>query len=348
MSLKVMITGGGGPSAVSFIKAFCNGNDFSQTGEIDFFVGDMDSNAAGLYFVPANRRVILPSAKSFEFVEFIHSYCYRNKIDVLVPTVDFELLKIAETREEFNKIGTRILLTSKESLEICLDKYKLLKACENIVPVPAFAVFDEKFKAYKEDFPLFIKPREGAGSRGILKVENEAELSKLQRNSSLLIQEYLPGEEFSVDVLATATSEIIAAIPRERMKVDSGIAVTGRTVFHKELETYARRIASHIGLSYTANIQFRRNRRGQFCLLEVNPRFPGTMPLTVASGVNMPKLSLEHLLGAKLTPDMGIFSEIAMVRYWEEKFIPLDEFEKNESYLEQEFIYSNSREPVFA
>lgn len=348
MSLKVLITGGGGPSAISFIKSFCVNGNFLQTGGIDFFVGDMDANAAGLYLVSASHRVILPSAQNLDFIPQLEHFCYENSIDVLVPTVDYELLPIAESRQSFAKIGTLVLLTSKESLEICLDKYKLLKACENVVPVPRFDIFDEKFTAEEKDFPLFIKPRDGSGSRGILKVESLEQMNSLKRDSNLLIQEYLPGEEYSVDVLTTKDGEVIAAVPRERMKVDSGIAVTGRTLFNAELEDFARRVATQIGLSYTANIQFRRNLRGEFCLLEVNPRFPGTMPLTVASGVNMPKLSLQHLLGYPLNPKMGKFTEIGMVRYWEEKFLNLAEFEMPAKKPMEEIVLDMICEPVFA
>jgi carbamoyl-phosphate synthase large subunit len=269
----------------------------------------------------------------------------------LVPTVDCELLPIAQNISIFNDFGTKVLLTSQESLEICLDKFKLMQVCQDVVPLPRFAIFDEKFSAEDWEFPLFIKPRTGAGSRGIMKIDTPSELKKLERNSELLVQEFLPGKEYSVDVLTTKNGQIIASVPRERMKIDSGIAVTSRTLKDRDLEGFGRKVAEKVGLTFTANIQFRQNRAGKPCLLEVNPRFPGTMPLTVASGVNMPKLSLKHLLDHELSPEMGKFNEIAMVRFWEEKFIDVEElssmkptiFQNSEiKTLENESFFSKS------
>ena len=277
-----------------------------------------------------------------EFVLNLETFCFENEIDVLVPTVDDELLPLAKERGVFSTYGTKLLLTSKESLEICLDKYKLLQVCQHTVPVPRFAIYDETFDASDWEFPLFIKPRSGAGSRGILKIDSAEQLDNLARNSELLIQEFLPGEEYSVDVLIARDGTVIASVPRERMKIDSGIAVTSKTLLDKDLEHFARQVAIQVGLTYTVNIQFRRDKNGKPCLLEVNPRFPGTMPLTVASGVNMPRLSLEHLLGRELTPSMGNFNELAMIRYWQEKFVSVEEL----SAMERRAVEENSQEPL--
>ena len=130
-----------------------------------------------------------------------------------------------------------------------------------------------------------------------------------------------------MDVLAAADGRIVAAVPRVRLKVDSGIAVTAKTVHDAELEDFARRVAERIGLHYTANIQFRRDAAGGPTLLEVNARFPGTMPLTVRSGVNMPLLSLRDVLGHPPPAGPLPFSDLAVVRYWAEEFITPDEIE---------------------
>jgi carbamoyl-phosphate synthase large subunit len=101
------------------------------------------------------------------------------------------------------------------------------------------------------------------------------------------------------------------------MKVDSGVAVTARTVRDEELMDLSERVARVIGLRFVGNIQWRRRADWSPALLEVNPRVPGTLPLTIAAGVNMPKLSTQSLLGQPLPPLLP-FDEIAVVRRWEE------------------------------
>lgn len=317
--MKILITGAGGPSAISFYKAI---SDF----ECEVFMGDIDPHAAGLYLVPAKNRTLLLRGENPNFVSNILSFCIENNIDVLLPTVDFELLPLANTLETFEENGIKILLTSKNSLEICLDKFKLIETCKNTVEVPKTEIFSKDFDLMGWQFPLIIKPRSGSGSRGVKIVNNLIEFNKIDRDETEIVQEFLPGEEYSVDVLANSNGEIIASVPRVRMKVDSGIAVTSRTVFDEQLEDYGRKVAKTVGISFTANVQFRRDNNGIPKLLEVNPRFPGTMPLTVASGVNMPLLSLKNLLGEDIPTEAGVFKEIAMIRYWEEKFMDSNEF----------------------
>src|SRR5262249_12843086 len=100
-----------------------------------------------------------------------------------------------------------------------------------------------------------------------------------------------------------------------------GIAVTARTLHDAQLEDLARRVARRIGLRYTANIQFRRNARGTPTLLEVNARFPGTMPLTLHAGVNMPVLSLRDVLGWPPPDGPMPLRDVAVVRYGTEQFV---------------------------
>ena len=113
------------------------------------------------------------------------------------------------------------------------------------------------------------------------------------------MQEHLPGPEYSLDVLARADGHVAAVVPRERMKVDSGIAVTGRTLHDEALEEFGREVAAAIGLTRVANVQVKGAAGGEPALLEVNARFPGTMPLTVASGVDMPGLAIGEALGSR-------------------------------------------------
>jgi carbamoyl-phosphate synthase large subunit len=113
-------------------------------------------------------------------------------------------------------------------------------------------------------------------------------------------------------------------VPRERLKVDSGIAVTGRTLHDEALERFARNVADLIGLTAVANVQVKLDTAGEPALLEVNARFPGTMPLTVAAGVDMPKLAIGEALGTPIPDGPLPFEDIAMVRFFQERFFSFD------------------------
>jgi carbamoyl-phosphate synthase large subunit len=84
-------------------------------------------------------------------------------------------------------------------------------------------------------------------------------------------------------------------------------------------------VAERIGLTSVANVQVKEAVDGEPALLEVNPRFPGTMPLTVASGVNMPKLCVDDALGSPLPKEILPFEDLAMIRYFEERFFDFEQ-----------------------
>jgi carbamoyl-phosphate synthase large subunit len=114
-------------------------------------------------------------------------------------------------------------------------------------------------------------------------------------------------------------------VPRARLKVDSGIAVTGRTLHDERLDSFAREVSALIGLTTVANVQVKEDADGVPALLEVNPRFPGTMPLTVASGIDMPRLAIAEALGAAIPDGPMPFDDIAMVRFFQERFFAFDD-----------------------
>jgi len=111
-------------------------------------------------------------------------------------------------------------------------------------------------------------------------------------------------------------------------QIDSGIAVASRTVKAPELVEAAARTAAIIGIRGIANIQFKRAADGVFKLLEVNPRFPGTLPLTGAAGVDMPKLMAAELAGEKLPDGPLPYQELMVVRYWTEQYLDPGEWAK--------------------
>lgn len=315
---RVLVTGAGGPSAISFINAV-RGND------VELFAGDIDPYAAGLYLVAPERRWVLRRGDDPRFVDDVLAQCVAAHVDVIVPTVDWEMLPIARRRTEFADHGIALLMADEHTLMLCLDKWALLSACDGVCPLPRRALVGHDFDESEWPLPFVVKPRRGAGGRGVVLVHDLTDLASCPRDCSMIAQEYLPGNEYSVDVLSTPDATVVAVVPRARLKIDSGIAVTGRTVHHPRLEQLAGDVARHLGVTYVANVQFRDDAGGTPRLLEVNARFPGTMPLTVRSGVNMPCLALDMLLGRTISPGEMRFDEIGMVRTWQEHFVSVSE-----------------------
>ena len=316
---RVLVTGAGGPAAVTLVRSYRDRRD------VTLLAGDIDPMAVGLYLVPGGQRHLLRRGDDPRFVDHLLELCVHEDVDVLIPTVDSELLPLARRRADIEAAGINLVCPSEHTLELCLDKVALAAACRGHVPVPRTVVLDAGFDPADWALPVICKPRAGSGSRDITLVRWPEQWAGLSRAGDLLVQEFLPGEEYSIDVLADPDGVVLAAVPRSRLKVDSGISVAGRTHHDAELEALARAVCTAIGLAGVANVQARRDAAGRAALLEVNPRFPGAMVLTVAAGIDMPNLVLDAALGRPLPSGPLPFAEVAVVRYWEECFMPVDE-----------------------
>ena len=316
----VLITGAGGAAAVTLIQALC--------GDHRVIAADIDPLAVGLYLVPAGQRVLLPRGDDPGFVESLLAEAQSHGADLVIPTVDVELLPVSQAVSTFAERGIRVLVESVTTLGRCLDKYELMRLCAETVRVPRTVLWGPATtneQLANLGLPLIAKPRRGAGGRGFA-VYDSADAALLPpRDDSYILQEYLPGDEFSIDVLARPDGVVVAAVPRRRDRVDSGIAIAGRTVRDDALVAFGKAVATTIGATGVVNVQARRAVDGQPALLEVNARFPGTMALTRAAGVDMPRLAVKGAFGGELPSAMD-FTEVAMVRHWADVEVRIDDY----------------------
>ncbi len=318
----VMVTGAGGPAAIAVMKSLRH-DPF-----VRLIAADTDPWAAGLYLVRREDRTLLPAGDAPDFAEAVLDRCLALDASVVIPTVDAELEPLAVVRDSFAVAGIDILLASADALRLTLDKLALAWRCRDVVRVPRTERFDAGLDPGSWAYPVVVKPRAGNGSRDIVLVRSAGVLATLGRSAEYIVQAYLPGEEYSIDVLADAGGHVISSVPRVREKVDSGVSVAGRTIHDRELEEFGAAVTEAVGLTYISNVRCRRDAGGEPALLEVNPRAPGTLPLTVASGVDMPRLALDALRGRDVPRHLD-FREIAMVRFLEERFMPLGDLQES-------------------
>ena len=192
--------------------------------------------------------------------------------------------------------------------------------------------------------PVCIKPQVSYGERGLrilredvdkvnlfLKYKPTTTISDLSHVMSILkeanpfpkmmVMEYLPGKEYSVDVLSK-NGKVLTTIVRSRMVTKLGISFVGKIEKKKELEKIAKDIVESMGLEYSINLQFRYSSEKIPKIMEINPRVSGTIVMDTASGINMPYLAVKLALGEKIPKNaLKLKYGTKMIRYWEEIFI---------------------------
>ena len=312
---RVMITAAGTVTAQSLIKAL------RDDGRVEFIAaGDMSSLCATRAFV--DEFVLLPRAGEPDFASRCLEAAKRLRIDLLVPLiVESEFLPLDDERTRFESIGCRLVVPPRDIVVRAGDKLEFARYLQGIgVPGPLTVAYGADTNV--ERFPVYLKPRRGSGSVGTSRIESLHSLREAARGrSDLIVQEAVEGAEFTVDCFAAAPGRVVAAVPRERIAIKAGVSVKGRTYRHPVIEGIVRSVVEKIGLQGPANVQGMLRANGSFSIIEMNPRFSGTLALTTAAGVNFASLLIDMIEGRPIDDFLGRHEgDVTMMRYWSEVF----------------------------
>jgi carbamoyl-phosphate synthase large subunit len=311
--MRVGVTGVGGQAGVVAVKTLSN--------EKKLYVVGMDSNPLSAGFAFCKTRYIVPLAEDHSFVNHLLEICSKERLDVLIPTVDEELIPLSESKNEFEERGTKLSVSDRESLLKALDKYRLyeLLSCSG-VPVPKTYLAKE-IKLDDLCYPVVIKPRIGRGSRDVSICKCAEELSSaIQRVDNAIVQEYLPGDEYTIDTLSDLEGKPLVAVPRKRIEIKAGISWKGMVVDDERLTRIALKAIELLKIKGPACLQVKLNSMGLPEVIDVNPRIGGGTSLTVKAGVNIPLLAVKLMLGIRPKEYELKFRKVAFARYFEDVF----------------------------
>jgi carbamoyl-phosphate synthase large subunit len=276
---------------------------------------DMNTLSPGLYF--STRHYLVPLTTDERYIPFIKSICFKERIHLLIPTIDDELPLFGSFAGSFLEMGVRVAVSGEETGIICNDKYRTAHFLAGKgIPVPrTWLPCELDFGSLS--YPLFLKPRQGRGSVGAHCIANEKELRFfLEYVPDPVVQEYLPGREFTIDVLADFHGRIMSAVPRERLVVRSGVTDRGQTWNSLELIELGVRTAEALQIRGPANIQLKWHAEAG-TVFEVNPRFSGGIALTIAAGADFPAWLIEMRLGRRVRSALGKFTDGLLMTCYE-------------------------------
>jgi carbamoyl-phosphate synthase large subunit len=289
---------------------------------------DMNRLSPGLYF--SDKHYLVPLATDREYVPVLKSIAFKERIHLLVPTIDDELPILGSHADSFLAMGVRVVVSSHETGLICNDKKRTADFLgEKGIPV-ARTWLPSELRFPELQYPLFLKPRSGRGSVGAHMIADERELRFfLDHVEDPVVQEYLPGREFTIDVLADFSGRVISTVPRERLVVRSGVTDRGQTWFNQQMVQMGTRTAEALDIRGPANIQIKWH-QDKATIFEVNPRFSGGIPLTIAAGADFPAWLIELRCGRRVKPCLGKFVDgMVMVCYETAIFLPGDSAEES-------------------
>jgi carbamoyl-phosphate synthase large subunit len=267
----------------------------------------------------ADRSYRVPLATDPDYISELLAICEAEHVRLAVPTIDDELPVFAAARDAFRSMGVVTACSPEATASLCNDKYA---TCARLSDA-GVAAAKSYLPAHLTDgmqLPLFIKPRVGRGAVGAFPVRTPEELDFfLHYVGSPIVQEYLSGPEYTIDVLCDFEGRPLSIVPRERVVIRAGVIDRGRTVNDRRLIALAEAACAAIQFVGPINIQCRM-RGDQPVIFEINPRFSGGIPLTIQSGADFPALLIKLALGRKVEPSIGTFRSDLWMTSFESSF----------------------------
>lgn len=319
--LRLLVTGAGAPGIKGTLHALRRNPD----GRAVHVAGvDLDERAVGRYLADAFHPVPVP--ESPDYLGALRAVCERERIALVLPQTTREIAVLSRHRADLEADGVRVMVSDAGAVQAANDKGAVLRAFERLgLPVPAHRTATTERELVEAagalgypERPVVVKPPVSNGMRG-LRVLREAawdarrfldekpsgveialdDLTRILRRGDwppLLVTEFLPGPEYSVD--AFRGERLAVALPRRRDRIRSGISFDTTLLPERvDLAEQTLRAAEALGLRYAFGFQFKEDAAGVPKVLECNPRIQGTMAAALFGGFNPIWLGVREALG---------------------------------------------------
>lgn len=281
---------------------------------------DMQLSAPALQVADVKQQV--PAVYAKDYIDRTLAICEEQHIDALISLNDLELPILAEQKKRFENIGVKVIVSDPQVIDICFDKYKTAQWVEaHGLNAPKSYVSLAKAKVALEAgeicFPLFLKPRWGSGSIGLETVEDMEELEmvynllfrKIKKtmlakvsvgDEYIMIQEKLAGNEYGLDVMNDLEGNYVAVAVKQKLAMRAGETDKAVTVDLPEVREIGAVIGKNLKHLGNLDVDIMQRANGDYCVLELNPRFGGGFPFSYEAGVNLPKAIMEWLQGKQV------------------------------------------------
>ena len=217
----------------------------------------------------------------------------RDMLDFLIPLTDPEVDALAPRKAEFRALGCTVCVPEERVAALCrrkdtMNRFLAEKQVCRLIPTE-IAVPGQPCPF---PFPVMVKPRSGRSSLGqAVAADEKSYQTALAGREDCIVQPFLEGDIFCVDVARDAFGHTRAAGPAGALRNKSGLGMTVEVLPGHPLEAVCAAIAEAVGLVGVVNMEFIRQ-GDDFFFLEVNPRFSGGVGFSMAAGMDFAEMML--------------------------------------------------------
>lgn len=236
-----------------------------------------------------------------------------KKIDIILPFLDYATIVSAKLKDMTEDMNVFIPVSNNKVCEVFFNKYLTNEWCiENNIKIPSNV----------GKYPLIAKPIHGSASKGILVLESLADFNNLANKEAYLIQEFVKGKEYSVDIyVSIQDNEIVSIVPRERLETQGGESIKSITIKDERIINFSKNIIEKTKLVGPLTLQLIENSvTKDLYFMEINPRFGGAVLNSIFAGANTPKYILNDFYNIKNFYNEDWIDSFLMIRRFSEHY----------------------------
>ena len=265
---------------------------------LKLYGADITGTAPALTYCDYTRKVC--AMRDPQYIQQLIDICIDDKIDLVMPTIDTDLLILSQNVKAFEKIGSKVLISKSDKILICRDKNNtgdFFTSCGLKAPMTY-----NNYIEYPGPYPCFIKPKDGSSSINAFKVENKEELSVYaEQVEDYIIQPFVEGREFTIDIFCDFEGNPIYITPRERLQVRSGEVLKTQINMNEVMIQEAKLLCESFKPCGPMTVQLIQDKNsGDNYYIEINPRYGGGAPLSMKAGARSAEALLLLLCGKKI------------------------------------------------
>lgn len=269
-----------------------------------------DSMESGIYvegLVDAAYLMPYPSAGADAFLSRLDQILKSQSIDVVIPTLDAEIMQYIRLEEELSLRGIKTFLPSEDCF-LLRDKTKLASYFPPqgiAVPHTILVSEPERIPESRDDlpYPMMVKGRYYEAFIAHTREEGQAYFHAIRERWGLpiIFQKLVPGEEYNIVIVGDGKGGMLGMVAQKKLVItDKGKGFGGVVVKNALLEDFASRIIGALNWRGPCELEVMMGHDGVCYLIEINPRFPAWVRLAEGAGQNQPALSVLAALGEPL------------------------------------------------
>lgn len=345
-------------SPIKVLLTSCNGlispsqiESLQEVEERKIVVIGADMQDMGVGSRMVSKFFQIPKASAHDYKDRVMNICMKNKIDAVIAAADEEVWKLSKYKHEFIQNQIKLVMNDFLVVQKSADKgsyYSYLQKCK--LPCAAF-IIPKSLKEFKDacyqlgypQRPVVFKPRKGRGNRGFRIIQEKINKSDLllkhkpgsplvtlvdivdalrytkgRKFPDVVLMEYLPGEEYSVDVLADR-GKVMVMVPKRRLVIAPGLSVAGQVDLNPAVMSLVKEIVDVFKFSYNVNLQFKFGKDKKIYPYEANVRVAASIAACKAAGANLMYWGIKLALGEAI-PNVKIKNGLKMIRYYKEYY----------------------------